>query len=160
MAADTNSPKDLQELIGYAFKDTTLLEDALTRIAFLNDQQKKEEEKSMGPLATVGDAVLGCVVACKLYSDPKNRTKQKLTELRSKDVRRERTKTFAEKNHLGNFINWGKGEKQEKIETKGTTAYDTVTEALIGAVFLDAQDRSLNGITEVGKMLDKLNFFD
>ncbi len=156
---NAESIQKLEDLIGYQFKDKDVIEKARTRIAFLNDQQKKDEEKSMGPLATVGDAVLSCVVACKLYNE-KTRTKQKITELRSKEVRRERTKAFAENNHLGEFVNWGKGEKQEDVGAKGKKAYDAVTEALIGAVFLDAQNRGLNGIKKVEKMLDKLNFFE
>ncbi len=153
------SIQKLEDLIGYPFEDKDVIEKALTRIAFLNDQQKKAEENSMGPLATVGDAVLSCVVAYKMYSDEKNRTKQKISELRSKNVRRERNKVFAEKNQLGQFVNWGKGEEKLDVKAKGTTAYDAVTEALIGAVFLDAQNKGLNGIEEVEKMLNKLNFF-
>jgi ribonuclease-3 len=157
---EAESIQKLENLIGYQFRDKDVIEKARTRIAFLNDQQKKDEEKSMGPVATVGDAVLGCVVACKLYSDEKNRTKQKITELRSKEVRRERTKDFAEKHHLGDYVLWGKGEEKLDVKTKGTKAYDAVTEALIGAVFLDAQGRCMNGINEVERMLDKLNFFE
>ena len=149
----------LEDLIGYKFKDNDVLEKARTRIAFLNDQQKMDEEKSMGPLATVGDAVLSCVVACKLYNE-KNRTKQKITELRSKEVRRERTRDFAEKHKLGQFVWWGKGEEKLDVKTKGTKAYDAVTEALIGAVFLDTQNQGLNGINKVERMLDKLKFFE
>lgn len=93
---ETESIQKLENLIGYQFNDENVVEKARTRIAFLNDQQKKDEEKSMGPLATVGDAVLSCIVAYKLYNE-KNRSSQKITELRSKEVRRERTKAFAEK---------------------------------------------------------------
>lgn len=157
---DDTSIQKLQELIGYEFRDTDIIEKARTRIAFLNDQQKCDEKNSMGPLATVGDAVLSCIVAGMLYSDESCRTRQKITELRSKEVRHERTRAFAEKNHLGDFVLWGKGEKNLEIEKKGTNAGDTVTEALIGAVFLDAQDQCKNGINEVERMLERMKFFD
>jgi len=156
---EAESIQRLEDLIGYQFKDKEIIEKARTRTAYLNDRQKKDAEESMDPIATVGDAVLSCVVACKLYNE-KNRTKQKITELRSEKVRRERTRDFAEKHTLGQFVNWGKGEEKLDVKAKGTKAYDSVTEALIGAVFLDAQNKGLNGIEEVGNMLDNLNFFD
>jgi len=150
---------ELEGLIDYHFHEKDVMEKARTRLAFLNDKQQCDEEKSMDPLATLGDAVLNCIVAYKLYT--KNyRTKQAITELRSANVRRERTRAFAEKNSLGDFVNWGKGEIQENVAAKGSKAYDTVTEALIGAVFLDAQNQGFNGIELVGNMLDKKGFFN
>jgi len=156
---EAKSIAELESLIHYKFKENDVIEKARTRLAFLNDQKKCDENNSMGPIATLGDAVLSCVVAYKLYNE-NNQTKQKITELRSEHVRRERTKACAEKNNLGEFVFWGKGEKHENVAAKGTKAYDTVTEALIGAVFLDAQNQGLNGIEIVGNMLDYLNFFD
>lgn len=156
---ETKSILELETLIGYTFKEKDIVEKARTRLAFLNDQRKCDEKNSMDPLATLGDAVLSCVVAFKLYNE-KNLTKQKITELRSETVRRGRTRAFAEKNHLGDFVLWGKGEKQDNVAAKGSKAYDTVTEALIGAVFLDAEEKRLNGIKEVEKVLERLKFFD
>lgn len=157
MTAKKSLP-ELENLIHYTFKDEDVIEKARTRIAFLNDQKKCDEKNSMGPIATLGDAVLSCVVAYKLYNE-NNQTKQKITELRSEQVRRERTKACAEKNNLGEFVFWGKGEKHENVAAKGSKAYDTVTEALIGAVFLDAQNQGLNGIEIVGNMLERMKFF-
>jgi dsRNA-specific ribonuclease len=158
MTAKKSLP-ELESLLHYTFKDKDVIKKARTRLAHLNDQHKCDEKKSMDPLATLGDAVLSRVVAYKLYNE-KNLTKQTITELRSANVRRERTRAFAEKNSLGDFVNWGKGEMQENVGAKGAKAFDTVTEALIGAVFLDAQNNDLNGIKIVGDMLDRMDFFN
>jgi len=139
MTAKKSLP-ELEDLIDYHFHEKEVIENALTRLAFLNDKQQCDEKKSMGPLATLGDAVLSCVVAYKLYSDETNRTRQKITELRKDKVRHERTKEFAVNHKLGQYVLWGKGEKKQNIENNKTIADDMVTEALIGAVFLDAQN--------------------
>jgi dsRNA-specific ribonuclease len=151
---------ELEKLIGYQFKDKDVIEKARTRLAHLNDQRKCDEKNSMGPLATLGDAVLSCVVAYKLYADETNRTRQKITEIRIKSVRHERTKKFASTHELAGYVLWGKGEKIQEIDTSGTKADDMVTEALIGAVFLDAEETSGNGLKVVEDMLDRLGFFN
>jgi len=157
---ECNSLKDLQALIGYPFRDEKLLEAALTRTMHLNDIHDKESG-FMNPLATVGDAVLGTAVVCRLYEGEGDRkTSEYLTTDRSSRVNRNKTRAAAEKIGLDGYVKWGKGERKKEIWTEGDKAFDTAFEALIGAVFLDAQERDLNGIKEVGKMLNKLNFFE
>ena len=97
------SIQKLEDPIGYPFEDKDVIEKALTRIAFLNDQQKKAEENSMGPLATVGDAVLSCVVAYKMYSDEKNRTKQKISQSGQKTLDVRETRSLPKKINLDNL---------------------------------------------------------
>ena len=155
---EPKSPQELENQIGYKFRDSKILEDALTRKQSRNDKQNLDND-CMDPLATLGDAVLDLVVISKLYEDGE-RNKGKLTEIKTQKVRREKTRTFAEKNELEKYIRWGKGEDQDKIWDKSNRALDTVTEALIGAVFLDAQKRELNGLNIVLKMLERMNFFD
>jgi ribonuclease-3 len=149
---------DLETKIGYAFHDKTILADARIRRAFLNEHPERNDE-CMDPLATLGDAVLDTVVVYRLY-EKRKRTKGDLTEYKNHQVKRKRTRAFAEKHHLNEFIQWGKGELQQKNWTKGDKALDTVAEALIGAVYIDAQKRGLNGMTIVREMLDRLEFFD
>ena len=62
--------------------------------------------------------------------------------------------------NLQRYIRWGKGEEKDEIWTKGDKALDTVTEALIGAVYLDAQKRGLNGMITVKNMLERMEFFE
>ena len=151
-------PKDLQVFIKYYFADQEILEKALTRRAYLSDLQVSLDE-NMDPLATLGDAVLDVVVIHRLY-DLGEREKGKLTEFKNAQIKRKKIQAFAEENNLQDYVEWGKGEDQDEVWTKGTKALDTVTEALIGAVYLDAQMRGCNGVIVVKEMLERLNFFD
>lgn len=149
--------ENIQHIIGYEFQDPKILEAALTRHAFLNENHS-DLENLMDPLATLGDAILDAVVLYKSYNDG-NKQKGSLTSEKISKVNREHIRPVAEKHQLQKYVQWGKGEKQDKIWDKGTTALDTVFEALIGGVFLDSQRNEKNGMTEVERMLDRLEFF-
>jgi len=153
-----NAPLEkIQHVIGYEFQDPKILEAALTRRAFLNENPS-DHENFMDPLATLGDAILATVVVYKSYNDG-NRQKGSLTLEKILKVNRKNTRIVAEKHQLQKYIHWGKGEKQDECWNKGETALDAVFEALIGGVFLDSQRNKKNGMTEVEKMLDRLEFF-
>jgi ribonuclease-3 len=150
--------EELQKFIGYPFKDPEILEEARTRKAYRNENPSRTKE-CMDPLATLGDAILDAIVIFNLYEEGERR-KGKLTENKIHNTKRKRTRAFAEKNDLGKYIQWGKGEGQDEIWNKGDTALDTVTEALIGAIFLDAQKSGENGLETVQKFLEAKNFFE
>ncbi len=151
-------PNELQNLIKYYFANQEILEKALTRRAHLSDRQVSLDE-NMDPLATLGDAVLDVIVIQRIYEQGENK-KGKITESKIKQTRGERTQAFAKKHDLREYVQWGKGEDKIEVSTKGAKALDTVTEALIGAVYLDAQKRGCNGITVVREMLERMDFFD
>ena len=151
-------PHDLQNLIKYYFTNQEILEEALTRRASLNDSQLPLG-KNMDPLATVGDAVLDVIVIQRLYEQGE-REKGKITKKKISQTRGEKTQDFTKDHDLKEYVQWGKGEDKNEVSTKGAKALDTVTEALIGAVYLDAQKRGCNGITVVREMLERMDFFD
>jgi dsRNA-specific ribonuclease len=157
----TENPKleKLQKLIHYPFHDIHILEDALKRRAFLNETNPDSLEGSMNPLAVLGDAVLDLAIIQYFY-EIGERDVGKITEMKSTHVKRKNTRKFAEKHNFKDFTFWGKGEKQEKIWDKGDKALDTVTEALLGAIFLDAQRHGENGMRIVEKILIEMEFFD
>ena len=154
---EIRSAQDLENYIEYTFDDPKILKDARTRRAFRNENPSPDEE-CMDPLATLGDAVLDAVVIYRLYERGK-RSKGDLTECKSLQVKRKRTRAFAEQHKLNEYIQWGKGELKQKNWTSGDKALDTVTEALIGAVYLDAQKRGMNGMKVVKDMLERMGFF-
>ncbi len=149
----------LQDLIGYNFKDINILEEALKRRAFLNENPDSSDG-GMDPLATLGDAVLGLAIIQHLYEAEEERDKGKISEIKSTRVNRKITRKFAEKHNLKDYILWGKGEEQDKIYGKGDQALDTVTEALFGAIYLDAQHSDQNGMKIITETLLKMKFFD
>ena len=153
-----NAPlEEIQHVIGYEFQDPKILEAALTRCAFRHENPA-DNENFMEPLATLGDAILAAVVVFKSYKDG-NRQKGSLTAEKIRFGNRNYIKSFSEKHQLQKYVHWGKGEKQDECWNKGETALDAVFEALIGGVFLDSQRKGKNGMTEVEKMLDRLEFF-
>ena len=150
--------RDIQHVIGYEFQDPEILEAALTRRAFLNENPS-DHENFMDPLATLGDAILAAVVVYKSYDDGIKQDKKLLSDEKALKGNRKNTRIVAEKYQLEKYVHWGKGEKQDECWNKGETALDAVFEALIGGVFLDSQRKGKNGMTEVEKMLDRLEFF-
>lgn len=153
----------LEKLTGHPFDKRRFLKIARIRRSYLNEHPA-DDDLSMEPLATLGDSVLRAVVTYRLWReavrDQKKLTEGYLSQRRDELVKRENTKAFAKNNHLEDLILWGGGERKDKIWDKGTATYDMVTEALIGAVFLDAQNNDLNGIKIVGDMLDRMDFFN
>ena len=150
--------QDLEKLIDYKFHDPKILEKALTRRASLSDLQLSLDE-NMDPLATLGDAVLDVIVIQQLY-EKGERKKGKITEAKISQTRGEKTQAFTIDHNLKEYVHWGKGEDKNEVSTKGLKALDTVTEALIGAVYLDAQKRGCNGMIVVKEMLERMDFFD
>ena len=156
---EIKSPEDLEKLFKYQFKEKDTLIAALTRTAYLNEH-KEIKNIPMDSLGTLGDSVLSVVVLYKLFNERRNPDKGKLTIEKSENVRREKTREFAEKHHLHQYVRWGAGEKLNEVWKSGDKSYDMVTEALIGAVFLDAQTHDKNGFEKVLELLERLKFFD
>jgi ribonuclease-3 len=111
------SPEELQELIGYQFHDLENLESALTHRAYLKENLSNNENH-MDPLATLGDAILSAVVVYKLY-EKGNRRKGTLTTDKIRRVNRDKTRAFAEKHKLHQYIHLGKGEIKNEIWQQG-----------------------------------------
>jgi len=151
------SPHELQNYIGYPFRDPEILTEALTRRAYQNENPN--QKKFMNALAILGDAVLSTIAVQKFYDEGK-RDQKTLTEEKVLAVNRKNTRKFAKDHNLGHYIHWGKGEEKDETCKDSPRALDTVTEALIGAVYLDAEKNKKNGITAVRDMLERLNFFN
>ncbi|HVP96938.1 ribonuclease III domain-containing protein [Methanoregula sp.] len=148
---------DLQSRIGYTFADASLLEAAMTRQAYLNENAGAGKD-SMDALATVGDAVLGALVVSRLYESG-TRDKGTLTTEKIHGVNRDKTRAFAEKFRLETYIRWGKGEEKNRVWLQGSQAFDTAFEALVGAIFLDTRRSGRDALAATGQVLDGLGFF-
>ena len=125
----------LEECLGVRFKDSALLEEALTHSSYLNENPGfgiGSNER----LEFLGDAALGLVVARQLYSDYPEEDEGRLTELRTHLVRRETLARAAARLGLGDYLLLGRGEDAaggRRRPTNLARAY----EALVGALFLD-----------------------
>jgi dsRNA-specific ribonuclease len=148
-------PDDLQDLIGYRFHNGKILEDAITGRAGEMPSMKKGCAE---PLAAVGDAVLDAIVTCRLYEEMTQDTGE-VTVQKPEDVKRDRTRSFAEKHQLMRYVQGDRVMTREEVWTTGIRQNDMVTETLVGAVFVDAEQHGRNGFIVVKKVLDDLGYF-
>ena len=147
-----------KDIIGYEFCHPEILRHARTRRQYYQNKQNKEKTDTMEPMATLGDAVLDLIVINRLYKD-RERDEGRLSQEKEKEVKKRKTCALAKRLHYHEYIRWGKGEEQDKIWNSGVDTFDTCIEALIGAVFLDAQKSKLNGVKCAEEMLVRLHFF-
>lgn len=119
--------------LGYEFKDSSLLETALTHSSYANEFSCPSNER----LEFLGDALLGCMVSVLLYEKYPSYTEGDLSKIRSRVVSGANFAKCAEMLGLGEQIRLGKGEEStggRKRESNNANAF----EALIGALYLDA----------------------
>jgi ribonuclease-3 len=124
----------LQKILGFTFNDTSLLETALTHSSFVNESSSAGAE-SNERLEFLGDAILGFIVAEKLYQDFSELSEGEMTKLRAALVRRDTLARVAQDIRLGDFLYLGKGEEASGGRLK-TTNLAGALEAVIAAVFL------------------------
>jgi ribonuclease-3 len=139
---------ELQRTIGISFTDTSLLEKSLVHRSYLNENQGAATD-SNERLEYLGDAVLGMVVAEKLYRDHPEFNEGDMTRLRSALVRRETLARVARSINLGKYLSLGKGEDTSGGRNK-TANLACAFEALIAAVYLD------RGFNETGELILRL----
>jgi len=125
----------LQSTLGIVFNDPDLLKLALTHSSFINENPGTAPV-SYERLEFLGDAVLGLVIAEKLYHDLSGAPEGELTRLRAALVRREMLAQIAKSFSLGDYLYLGIGEeagggRQKPINLAGAF------ESLIAAVYID-----------------------
>ncbi len=138
----------LQRTLGITFNDVSLLELALVHRSYLNESPGLALT-SNERLEFLGDAVLGLVVAEKLYQDYPDLAEGELTKLRAAVVRRDTLARVARSIGLGNYLYLGKGEEASGGRDKPSNLA-AVMEAVIAAVYLD------QGSAVTGKLILRL----
>ena len=127
--------KDLENAIGYRFKNITLLQNALTHSSYANEYWH-DSLKSNELLEFLGDSILGMVVAEHLYRNFPDRPEGELTRMRADMVCEKSLAVIAEKLQLGSHLQLGHGEEQSGGKKRPSILADAV-ESVIAACFLD-----------------------
>ena len=127
--------RELQDKIGYQFKDESLLKQALTHSSFANEQ-KINKLNNYERLEFLGDAVLELVSSEFLFNENKDMPEGQLTRLRASMVCEPALAYCARDIDLGSYILLGKGEEATGGRKRDSITSD-VMEAVIGAIFLD-----------------------
>lgn len=125
----------LQDKLGVVFSNPSLLEQALVHSSYINenpDYTGGHNER----LEFLGDAVLDCIIADKLYRDFPGLDEGEMTRLRAALVRRETLAGIARDIDLGAFLYMGKGEVASGGRNKAPNLAGAM-EAVIAAVYLD-----------------------
>ena len=125
----------LQQNLGVHFDDPSLLEQSLIHRSYLNENPDFPLP-SNERLEFLGDAVLGLVVAKKLYIDFPDLSEGKMTKLRAALVCRETLARLASSLGLGEYLRLGKGEEASGGRKRQSNLACTM-EALVGAVLID-----------------------
>ena len=138
----------LLEMLKISFNDLSLLEQAMVHSSYLN------ENPSYAPFSNerlefLGDAILGFIVAEKLYQDFPDLTEGEMTRLRSVLVRRDTLARLARDVKLGDYLYLGKGEEASGGRYKSANLAGAM-EAVVAAVFLD------QGLTITRELVIKL----
>ena len=126
---------ELQKRLGVSFSEPTTLEQALVHRSYLNENPDFTLS-SNERLEFIGDAVLGLVIAEKLYLDLPQLSEGELTRLRAALVRRDTLACRAKALGLDGYLYLGKGEKDSGGQRRSRNLAGAL-EAVIGAIFLD-----------------------
>ena len=127
--------KDLEEEIGYHFKNIYLLQNALTHSSYANERWHNSL-LSNERLEFLGDSILGMLVAEYLFRNFPDRPEGELTRMRADMVCEKTLAGVAEKIHLGQHLLLGHGEEQGGGRSRESILADAV-ESVIAASFLD-----------------------
>jgi len=152
----------LETVLGYTFRDPSLLENALRHSSHCNEQGGKLADNQR--LEFLGDAVLSLTVSHRLMFRFPEAREGDLSVARTQVVSEEGLSDVALKAGIGHWLLLGKGEDKSGGRTKPSILAD-VFEAIVAAVYLDG------GFEAANRLVDRLlneritnaeirNFFD
>jgi ribonuclease-3 len=125
---------ELEERIGYTFKDPALLQRAMTHSSAVAPTRRTQH--SYQRLEFLGDRVLGLVVADRLQRDNATANEGGLSRALNAVVRKESCAEVARKLNVGPALILGQSEAKTGGAQKEAILGD-VCEAIIGALYLD-----------------------
>lgn len=126
--------KDLQQIIGYQFRQEKYLSNALTHSSYANEVKRNLQSNERQEF--LGDAVLSIIVSDYLYRHYSHLPEGELTKLRASLVCEKALCQFAGQIGLGAYLMLGKGEENTGGRERPSILADAF-EALIAAIYLD-----------------------
>ncbi|MDP2741800.1 MAG: ribonuclease III [bacterium] len=126
---------ELENIIGYTFKNKDLLVEALTHRSYLNENTKWHLPHNER-LEYLGDAVLELAVTESLFKKYADAPEGRMTVLRAALVNYQMLAVIGAELRLEDFILMSRGEKGGSAKAKEVILANAM-EALIGALYLD-----------------------
>ncbi|HIZ75319.1 MAG TPA: ribonuclease III [Candidatus Mediterraneibacter stercoravium] len=130
-----NRFRELEEKIGYTFRDFSLLKRAMMHSSYTNERHL-EKYKCNERLEFLGDAVLELVSSEYLFRESPKVSEGELTKTRASMVCEPSLAQCARDIELGKYLLLGKGEEATGGRNRDSITSDAM-EALIGAIYLD-----------------------
>ncbi len=125
----------LQQVLGVSFDQPSVLEQALVHSSYINENPAFAAT-SNERLEFLGDAILGFIIAERLWHDFPHLSEGEMTRLRSSLVRRDCLARIAVATGLGHYLYLGKGEEASAGRRKPANL-SAALEAVIAAIYLD-----------------------
>ncbi|MBS0654128.1 MAG: ribonuclease III [Verrucomicrobia bacterium] len=127
--------KEIEEKIGYVFKDEKLFLLAFVHRSFFNEHRDLVDQHNER-LEFLGDSVLGLIISDYLYTHLPKEPEGQLSHLRSQIVEAGRCVQFVHQLGIAQYVLLGRGERMNDGRGRDTILAD-LFEAMIGAIFLD-----------------------
>lgn len=148
---------EVEKIIGYNFKNKSLLKTAFTHSSYSNEHRVESNER----LEFLGDAVIELIITSRLYLEFKAEEGD-LSKIRSKIVSEKPLAEAVSKLGLDSFLIKGIGE--QKNTTNSTAIKCDLFEAICGAIYLDSDFKEVTKFFNkaVGELIEsiKKNGFD
>ena len=155
MAVETyvNPMERLEQTIGYSFTDKTLLRRAMTHSSHSNETGERNHHLLCNErLEFLGDSVLSIAVSRYLYATYPQEGEGTLTNMRKDVVCAEALARYARSMGLGACLLLGRGEETSGGRDKVNVLADAF-EALLAAIYLDAEEGGMDGMTVIAAFL-------
>ncbi len=128
---------ELEEKLGYTFKNIEYLRTALTHSSYSNELKLRGKlAESNERLEFLGDSVLSITAANYLFNKYPDYPEGELTRRRAVIVCRDALSSYAKHFELGSFLYLGNGEEKNNARERKSLLENTF-EALIGAIYYD-----------------------
>jgi len=134
-SAPPTSLHDLEDLLGYHFKNQDLLLQALTHRSYVNENEA-EHIRNNESLEFLGDSVLGFLISSRIFENHPELTEGELSKIKAFLVSAANLVRLAENIRLGDFVRLSRGEEKTGGRTKRAIVVDAF-EAIVGALYLD-----------------------
>jgi ribonuclease-3 len=123
----------LERRLGHRFRDPSLIERALTHASYAHEHPPALDQE---PLALLGDAALGLVVAERLVAEDTTAPVGVLTPRRAEIVAGANLARWATELELGALLRLGRGEDQTGGRARESILATTL-EAVLGVLYLE-----------------------
>ncbi len=127
--------EELEEILGYTFKDESLLLTAVTHSSYANEAGRGSI-RSNERLEFLGDAVLDMVVSRDIFTRMSDKAEGELTKIRASLVCERSLAQIGKRIGINRFMRLGRGEDGGGGRERDSIVADCA-EAIIGAVYID-----------------------